>query len=378
MPGRIATGALIIAGIGLAAALYERGATTSSPAGATSAPPTPVVAVLAHTGDIGVYVTGLGAVTPLNTVTVTTRVDGQLMTVSYKEGAGVRKGDPLVDIDPRPYQVQLAQAEGQLARDQAALQNARIDLQRYEALIATSAVTQQTLATQRATVIQDEGAVKIDQAAIDSARLNLAYCHITAPLTGRVGLRLVDPGNLVTAAAGTPLAVITQTQPISVIFTIPEQQVDSVLEAIRGGRRLTVDVFDRGLQHALASGALTTVDNEIDPTTGTLKLRAIVPNTGELLVANQFVNARLTVQKKTGVTLVSNAAIQRNGSATFVYLVAPDRTVAVKTVAVGTAGAEESEIVSGLAPKDVVVTQGVDKLQAGSPVAVQLASDPSP
>jgi multidrug efflux system membrane fusion protein len=378
MPGRAATGALIIVSIGLAAALYERDAKTPSPAGATSAPRTPVVAVLAHTGDIGVYVTGLGAVTPLYTVAVTTRVDGQLMTVSYREGTRVRKGDLLVDIDPRPYQVQLAQAEGQLARDQAALQNARLDLQRYEALIATSAVTQQTLATQRATVIQDEGAVKVDQAAIDSARLNLVYCHITSPLTGRVGLRLVDPGNLVTAAAGTPLAVITQTQPISVIFTIPEQQVDSVLVPVKGGQRLTVDVFDRDMHRVLASGALTTIDNEIDPTTGTLKLRAIVPNTNELLVANQFVNARLTVRKKTGVTLVSNAAIQRNGSATFVYVVKPDQTVAVKTVMVGTADVDESEIVSGLAPKDVVVTQGVDKLQAGSPVTVQLATAPPP
>jgi multidrug efflux system membrane fusion protein len=356
----------------LAGLAYRRHSEAPANAGTRPAPRIPVVAATARKGAIGVYVTGLGAVTPLQTITVKTRVDGQLMTVSYREGQMVHKGDSLVEIDPRPYQVQLAQAEAQLLKDQAALQNAQTDLQRYESLILRSAVAQQVLMAQRATVAQDQGSVKADQANIDSAKLNITYTHITAPLTGRVGLRLVDPGNMVSAAAGTPLVVITQTQPISIIFTIPEEQVSTVLGPVRAGRHLRVDAFDRDLQSPIASGELTTVDNEIDQTTGTLKLRATLPNKNEALFPNQFVNARLLIQEKEGVTLVPNAAVQRNASDTFVYVVTPNQTVNVRTVKLGVTNADESEIASGVSPNEVVVTQGVDKLQEGSRVAAEL------
>jgi multidrug efflux system membrane fusion protein len=367
--------AVVIVALAVSVVVYERRGTPAARGGGTPARDIPVVAAMAHRGDIGVYVTGLGAVTPVNTIAIKARVDGQLMTVSYQEGQVVRKGDPLVEIDSRPYQVQLAQAEAQLIKDQAALQNAQADLQRYETLIVRNAIAQQVLATQRATVAQDEGALKADQANIDNARLNISYCHIAAPLTGRVGLRLVDPGNMVSAAAGTPLMVITQTQPISIIFTIPEQQLAAVLGPVRGGQHLHVDAFDRDMQTVLASGDLTTIDNEIDQTTGTLKLRATVPNKDEALFPNQFVNARLLVQQKKGVTLVPNAAVQRNASATFVYVVKPDHAVSVRTVTLGTTTAEESEVVSGVAPDEVVVIQGVDKLQEGSRVATEMRDD---
>jgi multidrug efflux system membrane fusion protein len=335
-----------------------------------NAPRIPVVAAVARKGDIGVYVTGLGTVTPLSTIVVKTRVDGQLMTVSYKEGQMVRRGQPLAEIDPRPYRMQLAQAEGQLMKDQAALRNAETDLQRYESLIVRNAVAQQVLETQRATVAQIEGAVKTDQANIDNAKLNISYCHITAPLTGRVGLRLVDPGNMVSAAAGQPLAVITQTRPISIIFTIPEQQVPTVVAQVKAGRHLTVEAMDRDMRTIEAAGHLTALDNQIDQSTGTLKLRATLANRDERLFPNQFVNPRLLVEQKTGVTLVPNAAVQRDSSTTFVYVVRRDQTVTMRPVEVGAADADQSEVVSGVMPGELVVTQGVDKLQEGTPVAV--------
>ncbi|HET9180286.1 MAG TPA: MdtA/MuxA family multidrug efflux RND transporter periplasmic adaptor subunit [Terriglobia bacterium] len=330
----------------------------------------PVVGVKARKGDIGVYLTGLGTVTPIYTVTVKSRVDGQLMKVNYREGDYVREGDPLVEIDPRPFQVQLMQAEGQLAKDQAALDNAQLDLTRYQTLLTHNAVPEQQLATQKALVEQDDGAVKIDQAAIANAKLNIAYCHITAPITGRIGLRLVDPGNYVQAGSQTGLLVITQVRPISVIFTIPEDQVPAVLQKLRQGARLRVDAYSRDMSTQLATGALTTVDNQIDPTTGTLRLRATFNNANDALFPNQFVNARLLVQQKLGVTLVPSAVVQRNTDTAYVYLVKPDSTVTVKTVTVGTTEAGQSEIASGLMAGDVVVMTGVDKLQEGSKVRV--------
>src|SRR5262245_2206177 len=338
-------------------------------------PPIPVVVAQAEKGNIGVYVTGLGTVTPINTITVTTRVDGQLMTVAYKEGEKVQKDAPLVEIDPRPFQVQLEQAEGQLLKDQAVLQNAKIDLQRYETLITKNAVAQQVLQTQRATVAQTEATIKTDQANVDAAKLNLIYCHITAPITGRIGLRLVDPGNIVSAAASTPMLVIVQTQPISIIFTISEQHVAEVRGALKSKRTLSVDALDRDAQQVLASGELTTLDNQIDPTTGTLRLRATVPNTNEALFPNQFVNARMLVQEKKNVTLVPNAVVQRNAQATFVYVVNPDDSVAIRSVRVGTTNAERSEIVSGIAPREMIVIDGVDRLQAGSKVVPSWSDD---
>jgi multidrug efflux system membrane fusion protein len=331
-------------------------------------PPIPVVVAAAEKGDIGVYVIGLGTVTPLNTITVTTRVDGQLMAVHYKEGDKVSRGDWLVEIDPRPFQVQLEQAQAQLQKDQAALQNALIDLRRYEDLITKNAVSQQILQTQRSTVAQAQATIKTDQANIDSAKLNLTYSHITAPISGRIGLRLVDPGNFVSAGSSTPLLVITQMEPVSVIFTIPEQQVPAVRAALRAGKSLPVDAMDRDQKKIIGSGALSTLDNQIDLTTGTLKLRATLPNKDESLFPNQFVNARLLLQKKTGVTLIPNAAVQRNAQTTFVYLVQNDQSVAIRNVKLGTVDDERSEIAMGLRPRDIVVMQGVDRLQAGSKV----------
>src|SRR5262245_29858091 len=328
--------------VGIASAIVWRRIEAGKNRPPRTPPPVPVVVAQAEKGDIGVYVNGLGTVTPLNTITVTTRVDGQLMTVAYKEGEKVQKGAPLVEIDPRPFQVQLAQAEAALLRDQATLQNARIDLARYESLITKNAVAQQVLQTQRATVAQNEATVKSDQAVIDSVKLNLVYCHITAPITGRIGLRLVDPGNFVSAASSTPLLVITQVQPISVIFTIPEQQLAAVRARFKAGKALRVDAMDRDGQRILGTGALTTLDNLIDQTTGTLRLRATMPNPDDALFPNQFVNARMLVQQKTGVTLIPNAAVQRNAQSTFVYVANNDQTVAIRNVRLGRTDREHS------------------------------------
>ena len=336
---------------------------------------TPVVAARARTGDLGVYFNGLGSVTPIYLVMVRSRVDGQLMRVLYKEGDIVHQGDLLVEIDPRPYQVQLEQAEGQLAKDQANLANARTDLARYETLLTQNAIPEQQVATQRAVVTQDQGTIKSDQASIDSAKLNIAYCHITAPITGRVGLRLVDPGNIVHASDQNGLLVITQIEPISVIFTISEDQLPPVLQKMRARQQLRVQAYDREMKARIAQGTLTTIDNQIDPSTGTVKLRATFANRGNALFPNQFVNARLLVEMKHGVTLVPSAVIQFNSQMTYVYLVKPDSKVTVRPVTVGVTEGEESEIISGVQPGDIVVLMGVDKLQEGSAVRVHFEGE---
>jgi multidrug efflux system membrane fusion protein len=335
----------------------------------------PVVAARAKNGAIGVYYTGLGVVTPIYTVSVRSRVDGQLMKILYKESELVHEGDLLAEIDPRPYQVQLEQAEGTQAKDKAALDNARIDLQRYQKLWSQKAIPQQQLATQEATVIQDESTLKSDQATIDSARLNLTYSHITSPITGRIGLRLVDPGNIVHANDTAGLLVITQVQPISVIFTIAEDQLQPVLKRMRAGQQLRVEAWDRELKNRIAVGYLATHDNQIDQTTGTLKLRALFENKDDSLFPNQFVNARLLVEQKTGVTLVPGAAVQRNSQNIFVYIVKPDQTVTVRTVTVSTTEGDQTEIASGVKAGDVVVTDGVDKLQEGTRVNAKIPGE---
>ncbi len=336
---------------------------------------TPVVTAKARRGDIGVFLNGLGAVTPIYTVTIKSRVDGQLMEVHYKEGDLVHQGDLLLEIDPRPYQVQLEQAEGQLIKDQAALDNARIDLARYDTLLKQNAVPEQTLATQKALVVQDEGIVKTDQGQIDNAKLNLVYCHITAPITGRIGLRLVDPGNIVHAADTNGLLVITQIQPISVIFTLAEDQLPDMLRKWRAGEKLRVDAYDRAGNKKVAQGVLATVDNQIDQTTGTLRLRANFDNADDALFPNQFVNARLLVEMKHNVTLLPTATIQRNSQMTYVWVVKPDSTVAVRQITVGTVEGDDGEITSGINPGESAVMTGVDKLQEGGKVNAQLASD---
>ena len=263
----------------------------------------PVVAARARRGNIGVYDPGLGNVTPIYTDTIKSRVDGQLMSVRYREGQIVQKGDPLFEIDPKPYEAALTQAEGQLARDQALLANARIDQARYELLVPQKAVPEQTLATQKAMVAQYEGIVKTDQGQVDAAKVNLDYCHIPAPITGLVGLRLVDPGNIVHAADTNGLVVITQIDPISVIFTLSEDLLPAVLQKMRAGETLEVDAYDRNNTKKLAQGTLTTVDNEIDQTTGTVRMRATFDNKDGSLFPSQFVNVKILVQQKNGVVL---------------------------------------------------------------------------
>jgi membrane fusion protein, multidrug efflux system len=339
---------------------------------------TPVIAARVRKGDIGVYYTGLGAVTPIYTVTVKSRVDGELMNVVYKEGDTIHKDDLLIQIDPRPFQVQLTQAEGQLAKDQAALDNARTDLVRYQTLLKQNAIPEQQVATQIATVEQDEGVIKSDQGQIDSAKLNLTYCRITAPITGRMGLRLVDPGNIVHASDSTGLVVITQMQPISVLFTIAEDQLQVVLQKMHAGQKLEADAYDRDMQKKISQGTLTTVDNQIDQTTGTIRLRATFDNAMETLFPNEFVNIRLLVEQKRGIVLISSAAIQRTSNSTYVYLVQPDSTVTVRNITIGTTEGDNSEITSGLQAGDVVVMTGVDRLQEGSKVSVQIPGENQP
>ena len=329
----------------------------------------PVVAAAATIADVGVLLDGLGSVTPVATVTVRSRIDGQLMKLLFKEGQVVREGDLLAEIDARAAQVQLATAEGQLARDQALLKNAFIDLERYRVLFQQDTVAKQQLDTQDALVRQNEATVKMDQAAIDNARLQLVYSRITAPVGGRLGLRQVDLGNIVRAGDANGLVVITQLQPITVIFSIPEDSLPPVMKKLQAGEKLRVTAFDRAGKTQLATGTLLTVDNQIDPATGTVKLKAQFANEDLSLFPNQFVNVRMLVDTRQSATVIPAAAVQRGTPGTFVYAVDPEtKAVSVRRVKLGPTQGESVAVEEGVTPGTLVVVDGADKLREGAVV----------
>jgi membrane fusion protein, multidrug efflux system len=323
--------------------------------------------------DVPVYLTGLGAVTAFNTANIKSRVDGQIMKVNFREGQNVKQGELLIEIDSRPFQVQLDQMQAQLFRDQAQLRDAQLNLQRYTSLIPSGSIAQQQVDTQKALADQLEGTVRTDQAQIDNAKLQIVYCHITAPFAGRVGLRQVDPGNIVHASDTNPMLILTQLQPIAVIFTLTEDVLPNVSQHMQRGT-LEVDAFSRDDQTKLATGKLLTIDNQIDPTTGTAKLKAVFSNTDNQLWPNQFVNANLLLETRKNSTVVPTAAILRGPQGTFVYAVNPDKTVQDRQVTVSLTQGDTTVITAGLNPGDMVVTDGQDKLQRGSRIEMRTSA----
>lgn len=362
---------LVGAGYGF---LAGRGTSTeAAPAGKRGfGGPTPVVAATAKKGDMPVFLRGLGSVVPQSNVTVRSRVDGQLMKLHFKEGETVKAGQLLAEIDPRPFQVQLAQAEGVFARDEALLKNARVDLERYKTLLAQDSIPRQQLDTQEALVRQLEATLKSDQSQVDNARLQLTYARVSAPAQGRLGLKQVDPGNIIRAGDANGLVLITQLQPITVVFSLPEDSLPGLMKRLFAGEKLPVDAWDREQKTRLAAGHLVTVDNLIDPATGTVKLKARFTNEDFALFPNQFVNARLLLETKKEAVLIPASAIQRGQqNSTFVYVIKEDKTVTVRPVKLGPSEGETVSLASGLAPGEQVVADGADKLREGAKVEIQ-------
>ncbi len=336
--------------------------------GRPAIPSVPVVVATATKGDLPVFFNGLGNVTAFNTVTVRSRVDGQIVKINFTEGQNVNKGESLIEIDSRPFEVQLEQAEGQLAKDQAQRNDAQVNLERYKLLYQEGVIPKQQLDSQAASVGEFDGAIKSDQAQIDNAKLQIVYSHITAPIGGRIGLRLVDIGNMVHATDVNGLLVITQLQPISVLFSLPQDQLPEVIAKMHAAKALTVEAFDRDNTEKIASGKLLTIDNQIDTTTGTYKLKATFDNTKNELFPNQFVNVHLLVDTKKNVVLVPTTAVLRGPQGTYVFSVLPDKTVKVRAIAIAETNGTITGVSSGLASGDVVVTDGQDKLQDGTKV----------
>jgi multidrug efflux system membrane fusion protein len=366
---------LIVAIVGIYY-LSGRNSSDSAVPPAMAHPVVPVSAVPAKLGDLNQYISAIGTVTPYNVVTVKSRVDGQLMKVNFTEGQIVKAGDLLAEIDPRPYQVQLTQAAGTLAKDLASLENNKILLARDKELYDQKIIARQDLDNQQMLVGQFAGSIESDKGVVDNAKLQLVYSRITSPITGRVGLRLVDPGNIIHATDATGLAVITQLQPIAVDFSIPEDDLPNLETAMKANPQLAVAAYDRDLKHKLADGTLLTTDNQIDQSTGTIKLKAAFPNIDNALFPNQFVNARLLVNTLPNAILIPAAGLQRSQQGSFVYVVKPDKTVEMRPVTVGAAQGDVIAISKGLQAGDMVVTDGVDKLQQGSHVSVQTAALP--
>ncbi len=370
-PATRATWAWILGGVVLVAVGYRafsgKGGAGDAKGGGRAIP---VVAATARTRDVAVVLTGLGTVTPQNSATVRSRVDGQVARVVFREGQNVAEGQLLAEIDPRPFQVQLTQAQGQYAKDEASLRNARMDLERIRALVKQGILPQQQLDAQQATVNQFEGSLKSDQGSVESAKLNLTYSRITAPVAGRAGLRLVEPGNMVRATDPGGLVVITPMHPITVLFTLPADQVTRVLEQQRGGKKLMAEAWDRDFKTKLATGLLLAVDNQVDPATGTVKLRAEFANRDEALFPNQFVNLRLELSMLKGAVVVPGASLQRSPSSSYVYVIKADGTVEARDVVVAFTEGDDVALAKGLVAGEKVVTDGVDKLRPGSKVAV--------
>jgi multidrug efflux system membrane fusion protein len=369
---------LIVAGV----VWWTRQGTAPQPGGSGggrgAGAPMSIVPETVRKGDIGINLNALGTVTSLATVTIRTQISGYLIRVAFKEGDDVKKGDLLAEIDSRPYEAALAQQRGQLARDEALLKGAQVDLTRYQGLAAQNAVPRQQLDTQIALVAQDQGTVEADRAMVKAAEVNLNYCRILSPLDGRVGLRQVDQGNYVTPGDATGLVVITQIQPISVLFTVPEDNLQAIAKRTQSGAVLPATALDRGGANKIADGTLQTFDSQIDPTTGTIKLRAQFPNDTRTLYPNQFVNVRLLLDTHKDVTTMSTAGIQRGVPGTFVYLVNADSTVSVRPVKLGVTEGDRVEVLSGVAPGDRIVIDGADKLRDGAKINVRAPTDANP